>query len=229
MALTIKHLKVSTLPDGANTDLVRPTDWNADHALTGVASIAQGGTGAATQSAALNALLPTQTGQDGKSLITNAGVPAWGSTINSTSYPATGQATIIHAIPAWVKRLTLSFVGTSHAGANPAALCTLGVNGVEVTTGYNGYTLNGSWTVVNFTNYFVVSNVTAAAGTINGMFTILNLGGNLWQQSGQDFRAVDGIVQIQGCTLQAAGVVNQLIIKAGTSVFDAGTIVVTME
>jgi hypothetical protein len=48
MAITVKHSKVSTIPDDANADLVRPSDWNADHALTGVIDVANGGTGAST-------------------------------------------------------------------------------------------------------------------------------------------------------------------------------------
>ena len=48
MPITVKHTKVSTIPDDADTSLVRPSDWNADHALTGVIDVANGGTGAAT-------------------------------------------------------------------------------------------------------------------------------------------------------------------------------------
>jgi len=48
MPITVTHSKVSTIPDDADTSLVRPSDWNADHALTGVIDVANGGTGAAT-------------------------------------------------------------------------------------------------------------------------------------------------------------------------------------
>ena len=48
MAITVKHSKVSTIPDDTDTDLVRPSDWNADHTLTGVIDVANGGTGAST-------------------------------------------------------------------------------------------------------------------------------------------------------------------------------------
>ena len=46
MAITVKHNKVSTVPDDVDTSLVRPSDWNADHTLTGTVDIANGGTGA---------------------------------------------------------------------------------------------------------------------------------------------------------------------------------------
>lgn len=35
MAQTIKHVKVSGVPDGTDLNQVQPTDWNADHAITG--------------------------------------------------------------------------------------------------------------------------------------------------------------------------------------------------
>ena len=41
MAITVKHNKVSTIPDDANTDLVRPSDWNADHTLVGLGTMAE--------------------------------------------------------------------------------------------------------------------------------------------------------------------------------------------
>jgi hypothetical protein len=48
MAITVKHTKVSTIPDGDDTSVVRPSDWNADHQLEGTIPVANGGTGAAT-------------------------------------------------------------------------------------------------------------------------------------------------------------------------------------
>ena len=48
MAITVKHNKVSTIPDGTDTSVVRPSDWNDDHVLTGTVPVANGGTGAAT-------------------------------------------------------------------------------------------------------------------------------------------------------------------------------------
>jgi hypothetical protein len=41
MAITVKHTKVSTIPDTSDTDLVRPSDWNADHTLTGLGTMAE--------------------------------------------------------------------------------------------------------------------------------------------------------------------------------------------
>jgi hypothetical protein len=77
MAITVKHSKVSTIPDEADTSLVRPSDWNADHTLTGTIDIANGGTGQTTANAAFNALIPSQTGNTGKYLTTNGTDTSW--------------------------------------------------------------------------------------------------------------------------------------------------------
>ena len=40
MAITVKHTKVSAVVDSADSSLVRPSDWNADHTLVGVGTAA---------------------------------------------------------------------------------------------------------------------------------------------------------------------------------------------
>lgn len=54
MAITVKHNKVSTIPDSADTDLVRPSDWNADHTLTGFGTAAELNAGVANGVATLD-------------------------------------------------------------------------------------------------------------------------------------------------------------------------------
>ena len=77
MAITVKHLKVSAIPDEADTSLVRPSDWNADHVLTGTIPIINGGTGQSTANLAFNALAPSQTGNTGKYLTTDGTDTSW--------------------------------------------------------------------------------------------------------------------------------------------------------
>ena len=48
MAITVTHSKVSTIPDGDDSSLIRPSDWNDDHVLDGTVPVENGGTGAAT-------------------------------------------------------------------------------------------------------------------------------------------------------------------------------------
>jgi hypothetical protein len=40
MAIIVKHTKVSTIPDGTDTSVVRPSDWNDNHVITGLGTIA---------------------------------------------------------------------------------------------------------------------------------------------------------------------------------------------
>jgi len=77
MAITVKHSKVSTIPDGTDTSVVRPSDWNDDHVLTGTIPVANGGTGASTASDGLNNLLPSQTSNTGKVLTTDGTNASW--------------------------------------------------------------------------------------------------------------------------------------------------------
>lgn len=41
MAITVKHSKVSTIPDGDDSSVVRPSDWNDDHVLVGLGTMAE--------------------------------------------------------------------------------------------------------------------------------------------------------------------------------------------
>ena len=66
MAITVKHKFVSAIPDGTDATIVRPSNWNDDHDLTGTIPVANGGTGASTATDGLNNLLPSQTGNNGK-------------------------------------------------------------------------------------------------------------------------------------------------------------------
>jgi hypothetical protein len=77
MAITVKHSKVSLIPDSGDNNLVEPSDWNADHVLTGTIPISNGGTGASTANDAFNALAPTQTGNNGKYLTTDGTNTSW--------------------------------------------------------------------------------------------------------------------------------------------------------
>ena len=89
MALTVKHSKTSAIPDAGDTSLVQPSDWNADHTLTGTVPVANGGTGASTANDGLNALLPSQTGNGGKVLTTDGADTSW------TSVGGTGTVTSV--------------------------------------------------------------------------------------------------------------------------------------
>jgi len=55
MTVTVKHPFVSTVPDSADTSLVRPSNWNADHTVLGLGTAAELNAGVALGVATLDA------------------------------------------------------------------------------------------------------------------------------------------------------------------------------
>lgn len=55
MTVTVTHTKVSAIPDGADTTVVRPSDWNASHTLVGLGTAAELDAGVANGVATLDA------------------------------------------------------------------------------------------------------------------------------------------------------------------------------
>jgi len=54
MSVIVKHPFVSTVPDDADTSLVRPSNWNADHTITGLGTAAEKDVGVANGVASLD-------------------------------------------------------------------------------------------------------------------------------------------------------------------------------
>jgi hypothetical protein len=79
MPITVKHSKVSTIPDDANTDLVRPSDWNADHTLTGLGTMAEQNANAVaiTGGTATLASLDIITSGTDAEIAPNTGITGW--------------------------------------------------------------------------------------------------------------------------------------------------------
>jgi hypothetical protein len=114
MAITVKHTKVSTIPDGDDTSLIRPSDWNDDHQLTGTVPVANGGTGAATANAAFNALAPSQTGNSGKYLTTDGTDTSWATNPLGTVTSVSGTAPVNVATGTTTPVISLSTTGSGN-------------------------------------------------------------------------------------------------------------------
>jgi hypothetical protein len=114
MAITVKHNKVSTIPDGDDTSVVRPSDWNADHTLTGTVPVANGGTGASTANDGFNALVPSQTGNSGKYLTTDGTNSSWATNPLGTVTSVTGTAPVNVATGTTTPVISLSTTGTGN-------------------------------------------------------------------------------------------------------------------
>jgi hypothetical protein len=54
MAINVTHSKVSTIPDGDDTSVVRPSDWNDDHVIVGLGTAAELNAGVANGVATLD-------------------------------------------------------------------------------------------------------------------------------------------------------------------------------
>lgn len=79
MAITVKHSKVSTIPDDADTSLVRPSDWNADHTLVGLGTMAEQNANAVAitgGTATLTSLDIVTSGTDAE-IAPNTGITGW--------------------------------------------------------------------------------------------------------------------------------------------------------
>jgi hypothetical protein len=106
MAITVKHNKVSTIPDTDDTSLVRPSDWNADHTLVGTIDVANGGTGASTLTGYVKgngtsamtavATVPSTdiTGLGTMSTQNSNNISVTGGTINGTTIGATSASSV---------------------------------------------------------------------------------------------------------------------------------------
>jgi sugar lactone lactonase YvrE len=79
MTVLVKHSKVSTIPDDANTDLVRPSDWNADHTLIGLGTMAEQNANAVaiTGGTATLASLDIITSGTDAEIAPNTGITGW--------------------------------------------------------------------------------------------------------------------------------------------------------
>ena len=123
MAITVKQNKVSTIPDTTDTSLVRPSDWNADHTLIGLGTMAEQNANAVAITGG------TITGVSGLGTVTSvaATVPSFLSVAGS---PITTSGT-----------LALTYSGTALPVAN-------GGTGVTTSTGSGNIVLSTSPTLV---------------------------------------------------------------------------------
>jgi hypothetical protein len=168
MAITIKHAKTDTIADWTQTDLdaqialgnfppgtlladiVLPSDWNNDHTISGTVPIANGGTGQTTATAAINALLPSQSSQAGKVLSTDG---------TNTSWIAAGGTGTVTSV-------------TGTAPVSVATGTTTPVISMAAATGsVNGYLTSTDWNTFNSKGNGTVTSITAGTGLSGGTIT----------------------------------------------------------
>jgi hypothetical protein len=180
MAITVKHTKVSTIPDGDDTSVVRPSDWNADHQLVGTVPVANGGTGAATLTGYVKG--NGTSNMTASSTIPNTDITGLGTASTKDAGAANGVATLdsggkvpVSELPAAVLG-ALSYQGTWNASTNtPTLTSSVGTKGyyyvvsVAGSTNLNGITdwQVGDWAVFNGSEWQKIDN-TDAVTSVNG-------------------------------------------------------------
>jgi len=153
MAITVKHTKVSTIPDTDDTSLVRPSDWNADHTLVGTIDVANGGTGASTLTGYVK-------GNGTSAMTAVATVPSTDITgLGTMSTQNANAVAITGGTITGVSGLVTSVTGTSpvvsSGGTTPA------ISMPAATGSVNGYLTSADWTTFNGKGSGTVTSVAA--------------------------------------------------------------------
>ena len=180
MAITVTHSKVSTIPDGDDSSLIRPSDWNDEHVLTGTIPVDNGGTGASTLTGYVKG--NGTSAMTASSTIPNTDITGLGTASTKDAGVANGVATLdssgkvpVSELPAAVLG-ALSYQGTWNASTNtPTLTSSTGTKGyyyvvdVAGNTNLNGITdwLVGDWAVFNGSVWQKIDN-TETVTSVNG-------------------------------------------------------------
>jgi len=163
MSITVKHTKVSLIPDSGDNSLIEPSDWNDDHALTGIGTMAEQDansvaiTGGTISGVTVSGYIPT----------TEKGAALGVATLDANGKVPTTQ------IP---MQGDLNYQGTWNASTNtPTLTSSVGTKGyyyvvdVAGTTNLNGISdwQVGDWAIYNGTVWQKVDN-TDAVTSVNG-------------------------------------------------------------
>jgi hypothetical protein len=163
MAITVKHKFVSAIPDGDDASVVRPSNWNDTHELTGLGTMAE-----------QNANAVAITGGSISGVTVSGYIPTTekGAALGVATLDASGQVPLSQ-IPALGD---LNYQGTWNASTNtPTLTSSVGTKGyyyvvsVSGTTNLNGITdwQIGDWAVYNGTAWQKIDN-TDAVTSVNG-------------------------------------------------------------
>jgi hypothetical protein len=163
MAIVVTHTKVSTIPDGDDTSLIRPSDWNQTHTLTGLGTMAE-------QNA--NAVAITGGTMSGVTVTGYIPTTEKGAALGVATLDAGGQVPVSQ-LPAMGD---LNYQGTWNASTNtPTLTSSVGTKGyyyvvsVAGSTNLNGITdwQVGDWAVYNGSVWQKIDN-TDAVTSVNG-------------------------------------------------------------
>ena len=194
MAVSLKHTFVSAIPDGSDTSVVRPSNWNAEHTLTGTINTLMGfdATGA-SQSVTVGSGLTYSAGTitatgDGSGTVTSVAALTLGTSgtdLSSTVATGTTTPVITLNVPTasasnrgalssadWTtfnnkgSGTVTSVTGTAPVVSSGGA--TPAISMAAATTSVNGYLTSTDWTTFNNKGSGSVTSV-SGTGTVNGI------------------------------------------------------------
>lgn len=200
MSLTVTHSTVVAKPNDPAYD-VSANAWNDSHVFSGQLDITNGGTGQSTANGALNALLPSQTGNNGKILSTDGTNTSWiaaGGSGTVTSVAVSGS----NGIGVSGSPITTNGTITLSLGAITPST----VNGLTLTSAANGFTVAGGTASATLT---VPSNATVS-GTNTGDQTI-TLTGDVTGSGTGSFATAIGASKVTNSMLAGSIAVNKLV------------------
>jgi len=235
MAITVKHSKVSTIPDDADTSLVRPSDWNADHTLTGLGTMAeQNANAVAITGGTITGVTGLVTSVTGTSPVVSSGgttpaisMPAATGSVNGyltsadwTTFNGKGSGTVTSIIAGTgLSGGTITTTGTIAIDSTVATLSgtqTLTnkrINPrVSSTTSTSTLTVNSdSFDQAVLTAQAVALSVAAPTGTpVNGQKLTLRFKDNATAQT-ISWTITSGGFRVIGCTLPTTTVISKVV------------------
>ena len=144
MSVSLKHTFVSAVPDGSDTSVVRPSNWNAEHTLTGTISTLMGfdSTGAS------------------QSVTVGSGL-----TYSAGSLTATGGSGTVTSVAALTLGTTGTDLSSTVANGTTTPVITLNVPTASATN--RGVLSSTDWTTFNNKGSGTVTSVTATAPVVS--------------------------------------------------------------
>jgi hypothetical protein len=151
-----------------------------------------------------------------------------GTSVASTS----GTAIDFTALPAWIKKITIMFVGVSGSSTSFPTVRLGDAGGIE-TSGYLGSTQSGTSGVLFTTGFEFASNIASAARLYHGAMyiTLQNSSTNTWAATSIVGASDGASVAIMGGSKSLSETLTQVRITFvnGTDTFDAGSINILYE
>ncbi len=160
-------------------------------------------------------------------------IPVWSPAIATTAAQATTAGTVFNftAIPAWVRRITVSITDVALSGSNNAMI-QLGTASGIVSTGYVGGVGSVGSEVASTAALFIGWGVAGEANTAT--MTLTQVGAtNRWQATVLGIRTLagvfNGLVQAHGNVTLAAPLTQLRLTRSGADTFGAGSVIISYE